>query len=144
MPFVKINSVLYLNTLTNRVWNCSACLIAVKSRQIITSQNANQGPFLPPYSCANRKCWEMQRSEDIHWEFQPSSFVVLSCCILLHVCVLVGTQGCFMKVSLIITHFCAHMSTVWKCHHEIWQQGSFMSNNVVKDNGNKEAHSLTW
>lgn len=28
-----------------------------------------------------------------------------------------------------------------KCHHEIWQQGSFMSNNVVKDNGNKEAQS---
>lgn len=28
----------------------------------------------------------MQRSEDIHREFQPSSFVVLSCRILVHVC----------------------------------------------------------
>lgn len=82
-----------------------------REREIITSQNAHQGPFLPPYSCTNRKCCEMQRSEGILWEFQPSSFVVLSCCILVHICELVGTQECFMKVSVIITHFWAHMST---------------------------------
>lgn len=35
----------------------------------------------------------MQSSEDIHWEFQPSSFVVLSCCILVNVCVHAGWKG---------------------------------------------------
>lgn len=76
--------------------------IAVKSSQTDnhSSKSAHQGPFPPPYSSANRKCWEMRHSEDIHREFQPSSFVVLSCCILVCVSVCVGwmkRKGVFLK-----------------------------------------------
>lgn len=107
---------------------------------MISSQNDHQAPFLPPYSCANRKCWEMQHSESMNWEFQPSSFVVLSCCILVQVCLLVRTQGCIMKLSVIIPQFCAHVFC-WKFRHDIWQQSSFMNNNAVMNNGKKEAQS---
>ena len=64
----------------------------------------------------------------------------------------------------VLLHSCAYMCASWnarvfyegisyhhsllgsyvhgrKCHHEIWQQSSFMSDNVVKNNGNKEAQS---
>lgn len=81
---------------------------------------------------------EMQSSEDIHWEFQPSSFVVLSCCILVNVCACwLKMQRCFTSVSLSSRPFVLTCPPGLNRHGEIWQQGSFMSNN-----GNKEAQSL--
>lgn len=80
----------------------------------------------------------MQSSEDIHWEFQPSSFVVLSCCILVNVCACwLKMQRCFTSVSLSSRPFVLTCPPGLNRHGEIWQQGSFMSNN-----GNKEAQSL--
>lgn len=69
----------------------------------------------------------------------------LCCPVLLHSCAcvraVVGTQKVFHEgISYHRSLFCSCVRC-WKCHHEIWQQGSFMSNNVVKNNGNKEAQS---
>lgn len=80
----------------------------------------------------------MQSSEDIHWEFQPSSFVVLSCCILVNVCAcwLKKAKGVLQAYRLWSLLFVLTCQPRLNRHHEIWQ-GSFMSNN-----GNKEAQSL--
>lgn len=93
----------------------------------------------------------MRRSEGIHWEFQSSSFVVLSCCILVCMCVravLVRVIFFFFYVScVIVPYFCAHMSVVGKMPSRDTsttqrQQSSFMSITVVKkNNGNKQPQS---
>lgn len=76
------------------------------------AQNSHWGPFLPPCSSANRKRWEMQCSEGIHREFQPSSFVVQSCYILVHLYALVGRLGWFTKVLVIIVRTPPRLSMI--------------------------------
>lgn len=101
---------------------------------------AFSGPIPTLYSNVNRKCWEMQPNEDTHWEFQPSSIVVLSCCILVHMCVRWNARMFYEGMSYDQSLFCSRVHTL-KCQHDIQQQSSFMSHNVVKNNGNKEAQS---
>lgn len=109
---------------------CQEARHACEEMQIITSLNAHQGPFLPLYSCVNRKCWETQCNEGSHGEFQPSSFVV-SCpaAFLCLLCVSLRTQACLRKARVVISHSsltCPRLPawdmTTKLIHEQQWQQ----------------------
>lgn len=64
----------------------------------------------------------------------PAAFLLMC------VCAIWNARVFYEGISYHHLLLCSRVHS-WKCHHEIWQQGSFMSNNVVRDNGNKEAQS---
>lgn len=113
--------------------------IAVKSRQIITTQKMlTRAPSYLPIA--------VRTGNAAQWGHTLGILALQLCCpVLLHscacVCVCVSRNAkVFYEVISYHSLLCSRVHS-WNCHHEIWQQGSFMSNNVVKDNGNKEAQS---
>lgn len=67
----------------------------------------------------------------------PAAFLCMCVC----VCASWNASVFYEGISYHHSLLCSRVHG-WKCHHEIWQQSSFKSNNVVKNNGNKEAQSL--